>query len=271
MRRWGLVALLSLACALSFRLTQQSAPAAIGVASPALSVLMVALGGSRGILAEILWWRLADLQQQSRFAEMVPLTELLVTLEPSSADAWAYNAWNLAYNISAAHRDAAEKWRWVKRGVALVARGLEAMPRSVVLLRQMGWLWEDKIGGSLDDAAAFYRAHLAELPPPPPEEAARFAQSLHLAAPDWKQARLRALYWYWRAGHDPDQLRVLSALVRERPAGDQYLPCFLDALTRAWPELAPPQRQQVRHFLHERFGAQVDALLQKLPEEEPAP
>lgn len=247
-RPWLLTLLLGGGLAASFCVTRRAVPPTVGASSPALAAVMVALGGSRGILAEILWWRLADLQQQNRYAEMLPLTELLVTLEPTSADAWAYNAWNLAYNLSAAHRDAAEKWRWVKRGVTLLKRGLGVMPRSVVLLRQMGWLWEDKLGGTNDEAVGFYRAHLAELPPPDAAETAAFAQRIHLAEVDWMNPRLRALYWYCRADHEADQLRVLTALLRE-PGGRRLLPYFREVLDRAWPDLAPIQQEQVTHFL----------------------
>lgn len=247
-RHWLWTLLLGGGLAASFCVTRLAVPPTVAVASPALATVMVALGGSRGILAEILWWRLADLQQQSRYAEMLPLTELLVTLEPTSADAWAYNAWNLAYNLSAAHRDPAEKWRWVKRGVGLLERGLGVMPRSVVLLRQMGWLWEDKLGGTNDEAAGFYRAHLAELPPPEATEAAAFAQRLHLETVDWNHPRLRAFYWYARAEHNPDQLRVLTALLREGGHAG-LLPYFRELLDRAWPELSPLQQEQLSRFL----------------------
>ena len=103
------------ALALSGLATRRALPPTMGADSPMLSTLLVALGGSRGIIAEVLWWRIGDLQRQNRYAELVPLTDLLVTLEPSSPDVWAYNAWNLAYNISVMHQDPEDRWRWVRR------------------------------------------------------------------------------------------------------------------------------------------------------------
>ena len=110
--------------------TRRAVLPTVGTDSPMLSAVLVAMGGSRGVVSEVLWWRIADLQRQNRYAELVPLTDLLVTLDPASADTWVYNAWNLTYNISAAHNDDAEKWRWVKRGIELLERGLRAAPQA---------------------------------------------------------------------------------------------------------------------------------------------
>lgn len=240
----GLLCVLAL---LSFGVTKRALPPFAGVDSPVLSALTVALGGSRGILAEVLWWRISELQQQSRFAEILPLTDLLVTLEPTSADAWAYNAWNLAYNISVAYRDAEERWRWVCRGVRLLERGLRILPQSEVLLRQMGWLWEDKIGGAQDGAGAYYRAHLEDLGLPPEAEA--FARQAGLS-PDWHNPRVHALYWYAQANHAPDMLRTLSLLLRE-PGQAAWIPFFLKVVRQAWGDLAPEHQGQIMAFLAE--------------------
>ena len=227
--------------------TRRAALPTVGADTPMLSTLLVALGGSRGILSEVLWWRISDLQRKNRYAELVPLTDLLVTLDPASPDTWAYNAWNLAYNISAAHHDAAEKWRWVKRGIALLERGLRAAPQSEVLLRQMGWLFEDKIAGSADEAAAYYRAHLSELPIP---EAASAFEARAGGRLNWNEPYVRALYWYDRAFHAPDTLRTLVGLMGGG-LPETLVPFFLQTARDAWEDLVPRQQIQIRHILRQ--------------------
>lgn len=227
--------------------TQRAVPPTTGTDSPTLSAVVVALGGCRGMISEVLWWRISDLQRQNRYAELVPLTDLLVTLDPASADTWVYNAWNLAYNISAAHQDPAERWRWVKRGVALLERGLRATPRATPILRQLGWICEDKLAGTSDAAASYYRAHLSELPMP--EEAAAFATQVGVM-PDWDDPLVRAVYWYSRAENPRDQLRVLMRLVGTRGAID-WLPFLLHSARLAWSDLAPRQQAQVTTFLRQ--------------------
>lgn len=249
--RWAVGAALLGALSLSGMATRRAVPPTSGADTPALSALLVALGGSRGVLAEILWWRIGDLQRQNRYAELVPLTDLLVTLEPSSPDVWAYNAWNLAYNISVMHQDPAERWRWVRRGIALLARGLRHAPTSQTLLRQMGWLFEDKLGGDLDTAAPYYRAHLGELGVP--GDAGAFAARVGFR-PDWSLPRTHALYWYLRSGHGPDTLRAATALLRQ--TGDPALIPFFAATARAVaPDLAPRQAEQQRAFARELLSA----------------
>lgn len=227
----------------SFRVTQRAVPPSVGVDTPVYSAVLMVLGGSRGILAEILWWRIGDLQKQNRFAELVPLTDLLVALEPSSADARAYNAWNLAYNISVAHQDPEERWQWVSRGLDLLAHGLDILPTSEVLLRQMGWFWEDKIGGDLDTAAAYYRTRINTRPIP--ADAATFAQTIHVDV-DWNDPRVHALYWYLRADATYDTLRILTAILNRAETPD-YIPLFVKTARRVAGDLAPQQLAQVRH------------------------
>ncbi len=254
---WLVGGLLLAAFLLTHSITRLAVSPTVGVDSPALSTLLVALGGSRGILSEILWWRIGDLQRQNRFAELVPLTDLLVTLEPTTPDVWVFNAWNLAYNISALHQDPAERWRWVKRGFALLERGLRATPKAQPLLRQLGWMWENKLGTDLDEAAAYYRAHLAELSIPSDAEA--FAKRLG-ATPDWTQPLTHALYWYERAGHGRDTLRATINLLHhsDSPA---LLPFFVRLVEAERPNLSTRQAQQVHEMaatFHQRYPQQPD-------------
>ncbi len=216
----------------------------VGVDSPAMSTLLVMLGGSRGLLAEILWWRVTELQSAGRYAELVPLTELLVTLEPTSEDAWVYNAWNLAYNVSVAHTDPADRWLWVKRGIVLLERGLRIQPFSKPLLQQMGWMWEDKIGGHLDVAAPYYQAHCTEIPLPDDWGIfeARIGTSVSGALP-----LARALYWYDRAEMSLHQLRVLTHLLN-LTRNTALIPYYVTCVRTTFPELSDVQRTAVIRF-----------------------
>ncbi len=245
-RRWmvGGICLCAMVAA-NLCLTQRAVPPTLGTDSPALSATLVALGGCRGIISEVLWWRIADLQRQNRYAELVPLTDLLVTLDPASGDTWVYNAWNLSYNISAAHHDASEKWYWVKEGISLLERGLRAAPQSEPILRQLGWTFEDKIGGTADESAAYYRAQMGTLAVP--TDAAAFVAAVGFQ-PNWQDPVVRALYWYWRAAHGRDMLRVtLRLAVNQGEAA--WMPFLLQTARMTWEDLALRQRDQVVHIL----------------------
>ena len=251
-------------CALlgSLWTTRQALPSSGGEDTAALTALSVALGGTRGILSEILWWRIGDLQKQARYAELLPLTDFLVTLDPDSPDTWVYNAWNLAYNLSAIHQDPDEKWRWVRRGIELIARGLRRLPDSPVLLRQMGWFWEDKICGSADGASAYYRTQAHVLPHP--ENFGDLQEGIGGGSAAQHPMAV-ALAWYLRADHARDSLRAASALWHQTH-DVAMLPLLIRLAARAWEELAPQQQASFLEFAADIQGLppQTDALLKTL-------
>ena len=153
--------LVALACAAGFL---QSHGASSGVGRPRgraenrADMLVAALGGFRGIASEVVWFRADRLQDEGRYAELAQLAGLLTALEPHTPEVWAFTSWNLAYNVSVMMPDAADRWRWVEAGLKLLRNdGLAANPDSVVILREIAWLFLAKIGGRLDDASPYYR------------------------------------------------------------------------------------------------------------------
>lgn len=138
------------------------APAYAEQVPPFLNFLMVGLGGFRGIAAECLWSRADRLQEEGRYFELVQLSEWITWLDPHATEAWVYNAWNMAYNISILMRRPEDRLRWVEHGVSLLRdRGLRANPHSARLYRELAWLYQHKIGGTDDSANLAYKLSLA--------------------------------------------------------------------------------------------------------------
>ena len=133
-----------------------------GGVPPALNAVMMGLGGFRGILCEALWFRMERLQFQGRFLEITQLADWITRLDPHAAEAWTYNAWNLAYNVSAMMRDPADRLRWVANGVTLLRdEALAWSPGEPRLYRELAWLYRNKIGSSMDRAHVLYKVSLA--------------------------------------------------------------------------------------------------------------
>ena len=80
----------------------------------------MALGGFRGLISNFLWIRANDLQQEDKFFEMVQLADWITDLEPHFEQVWAFQAWNMAWNISVKFKDFSDRWRWVERGIELL-------------------------------------------------------------------------------------------------------------------------------------------------------
>lgn len=130
---------------------------------PALTFVMAGLGGFRGIVSEVLWFRVARLQMEGRYLELVQLADWITRLDPHASEGWAYNAWNLSYNISVMMSRYEDRWRWVQNGISLLRdEGLRFNPRDARLYRELAWLYQNKIGDVLDNAHLLYKFHLLE-------------------------------------------------------------------------------------------------------------
>lgn len=197
--------------------------------SPPLVVFTtVALGGFRGVLVDVLWLRASTLQEQGRYFELVQLADWITKLEPRFSQVWAFHAWNLAYNISVLFSDPADRWRWVRHGISLLRdEGLFYNAGDAQLYRELGWLFQHKIGGRYDTAYLYYQqawaremtdliggaspdydALLAARPGTPAFETARRLRDIYKLDParmrqldgeygpfDWRLPQAHAVYW----------------------------------------------------------------------------
>lgn len=136
-------------------------------APPALAFTTVALGGFRGLIANALWIRANDLQENDKYFEMVQLSDWITKLEPHFVQVWMMQAWNMAYNISVKFNSAEDRWRWVQRGISLLRdEALRYNPDETLLYRELSWFFQHKMGQNLDDAHLFYKtAWFAEMDP----------------------------------------------------------------------------------------------------------
>ena len=131
-------------------------------APPMLAFTTVALGGFRGLISNFLWMRANDLQNDDKFFEAAQLADWITKLEPTFAQVWLFQGWNMAYNISVKFKDFPDRWRWVERGIELLRDdGLRYNPNSILIYRELGWFFQHKMGQNLDDANMFYKSEWA--------------------------------------------------------------------------------------------------------------
>jgi len=132
-------------------------------APPALAFTTVALGGFRGLISNFLWIRANDLQQDDKFFEAAQLADWITQLEPTFAQVWIFQAWNMAYNISVKFKENSpghyeDRWHWLQRGIELLRdEGLRYNPNNILIYRELGWFFQHKMGQNLDDANMFYK------------------------------------------------------------------------------------------------------------------
>ena len=172
--------------------------------------VMVGLGGFRGVVSEVLWIRATTLQEEGRYLELVQLADWITALDPRAAEAWVFNAWNLSYNVPAMLPDHHSRLNWVRAGISLLAdKAIPANPETPRLYRELGWLYQNKVGSDDDPAAPIYRLALAAEYPEHPL-ATRDSSSVDLdygavaeieeffGPIDWRLPETHAIYWAWR-------------------------------------------------------------------------
>lgn len=127
-------------------------------APPMLAFTTVALGGFRGLIANALWIRATELQENDKFFEMAQLADWITKLEPHFVHVWTVQAWNMSYNISVKFKDFDDRWRWVQRGISLLRdEGLKYNPNEILIYRELAWQFQHKMGANLDDANMVYK------------------------------------------------------------------------------------------------------------------
>jgi hypothetical protein len=131
-------------------------------APPVLALTTQALGGFRGLISNFLWMRADTLQMNDQFFEAAQLANWITDLEPHYSQVWAYEGWNMAWNISVKFKDFSDRWRWITNGMVLLRdRGLQYNPDNVVIYQQLAWIFQNKMGEYLDDANNYYKQQWA--------------------------------------------------------------------------------------------------------------
>jgi len=132
---------------------------------PSLAFATIATGAFRGLVVDILWMRADKLKEEGQFFDARQLAEWITILQPRFASVWEFHAWNMAYNISVAipATQPDQRWRWVKNGYELLRdQAIDKFKlKNLTLYRELGRIFQHKIGGVSDDAHKYYKLQLA--------------------------------------------------------------------------------------------------------------
>ena len=161
----------------------------ISNAPPVLAFTTVALGAFRGLIANALWIRANDLQEEGKNFEAVQLADWITKLQPSLDTPWIFQAWNMAYNISVKFPEHADRWLWVQRGIELLRdEGLRYNPGKASMYRELAWFFQHKMGANLDDAHNYYKSQwFLKMNPVVPDGRANYATLLNPTTPEEKE------------------------------------------------------------------------------------
>jgi hypothetical protein len=131
--------------------------------NPELALLRVAPGGLRSLMINYFWMRSQTLHREGRHFDALQLSELICTLQPRFPGVWQFQAWQLAWNISATAHTPQERWHWVRAGVELLRdQGIAMNPNSLLLYKQLSWTFSSKMGDDTDDMHWYYKRKWAQ-------------------------------------------------------------------------------------------------------------
>ncbi len=241
--------------------------------SPTAELIVAGLGGFRGLVAEVIWFRADRLRDEGRLSELAQLASWLAFLEPHSAEIWSYMSSSLAYDVSVKMSDPADRWRWVKAGLRLLLDdGLRLNPSDPQIYKELSELFRFKMGmfrtrkgeeRNNDDCAPYYREEWKKeieaaqasgnwtsvrLDP----EKMRAVDAAY-GEQDWTNPLASALYWahwglsYARTPHARAELRasVYQALMMEASVDPRFAPRALAEMLAAMREHPTPYLQEI--------------------------
>jgi len=112
---------------------------------PLAAATSAAMGGFRGIAVDILWIQADSMINKKQFYQLAAYYELISVLQPNFPAVFQFNAWNLAFNISAEWGRPEEKWDWLKKGIEFAEKGFEFNPDSAALALDIAFLYSHKV------------------------------------------------------------------------------------------------------------------------------
>lgn len=187
----------------------------------ALEVGFLALGGFRGILADMLWIRAQQQQDTARYYELKLLCDMILRLQPTFTQVHAYQAWNMSYNLAFKAETCQDKWYWIRAGLCTLEKGLQRNLHNYVLWFEMGTQFYDRLSDvKMTECKRLRQQELPNIDEMPNEEDRRkiFTEELDEGGQRrWVKGHARndeqirfAAYFFWKAVQtqtDPTPLR----------------------------------------------------------------
>lgn len=181
-------------------------PAQSGATGPAVSV---ALGGLGGLVVDYLWLRASLQQERGEHFELQQTVRQMAVLQPRRGGLLAFQAENMAFNVSESFAASQDRWRWIQAALTLLIRdGLGRAPDEPAIARSIGWIISAAVADPAAERSAdylryWYSEWAARFQGPAPvlagtgldvERMASLAQRFGVT--DWRAPELHAVYWY---------------------------------------------------------------------------
>jgi hypothetical protein len=120
------------------------------------------LAVGRAPLVDYLWMRAMKLKDEGLYFDAYQLSQMICELQPKFASVWAFQAWNMSYNISVTLKTPEERWRWVRNGYELLRdKAIPLNPNNTQLYKELAWILFHKVGDFMDEWHYYYKLQFA--------------------------------------------------------------------------------------------------------------
>lgn len=120
----------------------------LGDVDPASATMNLVLLGLRGVATNLLWMEAEEQKRTKNWSQLQSTVESIILLQPHFQTVWKYQAWNLAYNVSAECDAVEDRFAWVKKGAKFLIRGTRRNRKMPELYHDTGDFMGKKIGRS---------------------------------------------------------------------------------------------------------------------------
>ncbi len=112
----------------------------------ALEAGFLALGGFRGVLADMLWVQALRHQEHEQYYELKLLCDVIQELQPTFIQVHAFQAHNMAYNLAGHAQSPEDRWYWIRSGLATLEKGLARNKHHYALWFELAFTYFDRLG-----------------------------------------------------------------------------------------------------------------------------
>ena len=123
-----------------------------------LSITTFALGPLRALVVDSLWWRAIQQQDKGEYFDALQLADWITKLQPTFASVWAFQGWNMSYNIAHDFANEEDRWQWILRALHLLRdQGLKYNPNNIIIRQEIARIFYDRIGSKVDPGAEYFK------------------------------------------------------------------------------------------------------------------
>lgn len=117
---------------------------------------LVAIGGLRGVAADLLYLKADEFWQERKWKEMLPLYRAITVLQPNYVDYWSIAGFHIAWNLSFAAETEEEKQKYMQQGIEFFKEGISYNPDVYKLYFDIAFTYDHKLK-NYDEAIKWYK------------------------------------------------------------------------------------------------------------------